>query len=236
MKNLSRHLICTKKKCFSAETIRRLSLYLRNLRKLRENSVEIVSSNEISNFSNVSPEQFRRDLSYFGKFGKRGVGYTIDTLISELESILGMDKKWNVALVGVGSLGSALLGFEGFSKFNLKITCAFDVDNSKIGKDFYGATIYSIEDLATVITTENIEVAIIATFPDVAQAVADTLMDAGIKGILNFAPVALQTKSDVFVFDVDMACELESLLFFVDQKRIESELGEGRNLSVKRYR
>ena len=164
------------------------------------------------------------------------MGYTIDTLISELESILGMDKKWNVALVGVGSLGSALLGFEGFSKFNLKITCAFDVDNSKIGKDFYGATIYSIEDLATVITTENIEVAIIATFPDVAQAVADTLMDAGIKGILNFAPVALQTKSDVFVFDVDMACELESLLFFVDQKRIESELGEGRNLSVKRYR
>lgn len=236
MKNLSRHMICTKKKCFSAETIRRLSLYLRNLRKLRENNAEIISSNEISNVSNVSPEQFRRDLSYFGKFGKRGVGYAIETLINELESILGMDKKWNVALVGVGSLGSALLGFEGFSKFNLKITCAFDVDNSKIGTDFYGATIYSIEDLATIITKEKIEVAIIATFPDAAQSVADILMDAGIKGILNFAPVALQTNSDVFVFDVDMACELESLLFFVDQKRIENELGEGRNLSLKRYR
>ena len=96
VKKLSQHTICTKKKCFSAETIRRLSLYLRNLRKFKESNLAVISSGEISKFSNVSPEQFRRDLSYFGEFGKRGVGYEIERLISELESILGIDKRWRV--------------------------------------------------------------------------------------------------------------------------------------------
>lgn len=223
VRKLSQHTICTKKKCFSAETIRRLSLYLRNLRRFKENNVEIISSGEISKYSNVSPEQFRRDLSYFGEFGKRGVGYEIERLISELESILGIDKGWRVALVGAGSLGSALLAFEGFPKFNLKIACAFDVDSNKIGKKIYGVKIHSVENLDKVIKTDNIEIAIIATLPDVAQYIADKLMGAGIKGILNFAPVALRTKGDVFISDVDMACELESLIFFVDQRRINKK-------------
>ena len=227
VKKLSQHTICTKKKCFSAETIRRLSLYLRNLRKFKESNLAVISSGEMSKFSNVSPEQFRRDLSYFGEFGKRGVGYEIERLISELESILGIDKRWRVALVGVGSLGSALLAFEGFSNFNLKIACAFDIDSNKIGKKIYGVKIHSVENLAEVISKDDIEIAIIATLPDVAQHVADKLMNAGIKGILNFAPVALRTKDDVFISDVDMACELESLIFFVDRRRIDKkgELG-----------
>lgn len=234
MKKLSRHPVCTKKKCFSAETIRRLSLYLRNLRRFKESKVEIISSGEISKCSNVSPEQFRRDLSYFGEFGKRGVGYEIERLINELESILGIDKEWKVALVGVGSLGRALLGFEGLSQFNLKIACAFDIDNSKAGKDFYGVKIHSIKNLSEVIKTNNIEIAIIATPPDVAQDVADKLMNAGIKGFLNFAPVALRTKDDVFTSNVDMACELESLIFFVDQRRAGKNGALERNLSFER--
>jgi len=233
VRKLSQHTICTKKKCFSAETIRRLSLYLRNLRRFKENNVKIISSGEISKCSNVSPEQFRRDLSYFGEFGKRGVGYEIERLISELESILGIDKEWRVALVGVGSLGSALLRFEGFSKFHLKIICAFDIDNNKIGKNFSGVKIHSVENLAEVIKTDNMEIAIIATLPDVAQDVADKLMGAGIKGILNFAPVALRTNDDVFISDVDMACELESLIFFVDQRKTDKEEEKERNLSFE---
>ncbi len=232
VKKLSRHTICTEKKCFSAETIRRLSLYLRNLRRFKESKVEIVSSGEISKCSNVSPEQFRRDLSYFGEFGKRGVGYEIERLISELESILGIDRRWRVALVGVGSLGRALLAFEGFSKFNLKIACAFDIDSNKIGKKIYGVKIHSVENLAEVIKANDIEIAIITTLPDVAQQVADKLMGAGIKGILNFAPIALRTSDDVFISNVDMACELESLIFFVDQRRIDKKRRTGKKSEV----
>ena len=144
-----------KKLNFSQETIKRLSLYLRNLRKLKESNVDIISSDKISKFLNVSAEQFRKDLSYFGEFGVRGVGYEVEKLISELEFILGIDKKWKIALVGAGRLGSALLGFEGFLRFNLRITCAFDIDSDKIGKELYGVKIYSVKDIVKVIKKGN---------------------------------------------------------------------------------
>ena len=212
---ISRHTVCTKKKCFSAETIKRLSLYLRNLRRVEREGIEIISSDKITGFLDVSAEQFRKDISYFGEFGKPGVGYEVEKLISELETILGIDKKWKIALVGAGRLGSALLGFEGFLRFNLRITCAFDVDNDEIGKELYGVKIHSVKNLTKVIKKNNIKIAIITTPPEAAQYVADELIDAGIKGILNFAPVALRTKNDIYVSNVDMACELENLLFFV---------------------
>ncbi len=202
---------------FSADTIKRLSLYLRNLRRIQRKGIEITSSDKITEFLNVSAEQFRKDLSYFGEFGIRGVGYKGEKLISELESILGIDKRWKIALVGVGRLGSAILGFENFLRFNLKITCAFDIDNDKINKELYEVKIHSVKNLVKVIKKENIKIAIITTPPEAAQYVTDELIDADIKGILNFAPVALRTKNDVSVSNVDMACELESLLFFVGQ-------------------
>ena len=126
--------ICTKKSCFSFDTVKRLSLYLRNLKRLKEKGIEIISSDRITPLLNVSSAQFRKDLSYFGEFGKRGVGYKVERLIEELEKILGINEEWRIALVGVGRLGQALLGFEGFSKFNIKIVCAFDIDRKKIGK------------------------------------------------------------------------------------------------------
>ncbi|MBN3041009.1 MAG: redox-sensing transcriptional repressor Rex, partial [Candidatus Omnitrophica bacterium] len=115
-----------KKNNFSQETIKRLSIYLNGLRRIKDEGMEIVSSDKITGFLKVSPEQFRKDLSYFGGFGKPGVGYDIQRLIDEIQNILGVDKDWQIALVGVGKLGSAMLGFDGFSKFNLKITHAFD--------------------------------------------------------------------------------------------------------------
>jgi redox-sensing transcriptional repressor len=205
------------KKKFSLEIIRRLNLYLRNLKKISENKIEIISSREITHYLNVTPEQFRKDLSYFGEFGKRGVGYNVRFLIHEIQKIVGAHVVWNIALIGVGKVGSALLGFDGFSKFNIRITHAFDAEEEKIGQTREGLMIEAVGDLKKIIKKENIKIAIIATPPEVAQGIANVLIDSGVKGILNFAPVFLKVPENIFVSNVDMACELESLIFFVKQ-------------------
>src|SRR4030042_6846502 len=139
------------KKKYSLETIRRMNIYLRNLNKLKENNAQVISSDRITPFLNVTPAQFRKDLSYFGEFGKRGVGYNVGYLIAQIEKIVGTHLAWNIALVGLGRVGSALLGFEGFSKFNIKITIVFDNDPKKIGKSKNGVRIESIENLKNII-------------------------------------------------------------------------------------
>ena len=208
--------ICNGKKCFSSDTIKRLSLYLRNLRKIRKENIGIISSDKITKFLNVSAVQFRKDLSYFGEFGKRGVGYEVDTLVREIESILGINKKWPIALIGAGRLGGALLGFEGFSTFNIRITCAFDRCANKIGEVINGVKIRDVKTLKEEVRKQNIKVAVIATPPENAQGIADELVSVDIRGILNFVPVVLKVQDNVFVSNVDMACEMERLLFFVN--------------------
>ncbi len=203
---------------FSQETIKRLSLYLRNLKQMKERGISTVSSNEIVELLNVTPVQFRKDLSYFGGFGKRGVGYDVERLAKEIENILGMNKQWRIALVGVGKLGSALLGFEGFSRFNVEIACAFDIDTDRVGKIKKGVKISDVRRLKTQVKKQRIKIAIIATPPDAAQEVTDKLIRAGVKGILNFAPLSLKVPDGVRVSNVDMACELESLIFFAEKK------------------
>lgn len=205
---------------FSLETIKRLSLYLRNLKRLKEQDVDVISSDKLTELLNLTPEQFRKDLSYFGGFGKRGVGYNVEKLTEEIENILGVNKEWAIAIVGVGKLGSALLGFEGFSKFNLKIKYAFDSDKNKIGKTRSGVKIESIESMKRTIKSNNIRIALISTPLDVAQEITHKLVDSGIKSILNFAPMVLNVPKDVLVSNVDMASELESLIFFAKQKKI----------------
>jgi len=208
--------ICTKKACFSPEVIKRLSLYLRNLVKLREENVKTVSSDEITQFLNVTPSQFRKDLSYFGEFGIRGVGYSVEKLIHKLRDILGIEQKRRIALVGVGRLGSALLGFPGFWEFNIRIAMAFDNDPRKVGKVINGVEVKDIASLEEIIKKEGIKAALICTPAGMAQEAADKLVSGGVKGILNFAPVVLKVPEDVFVSNVDMACELESVIFFLD--------------------
>lgn len=197
-----------------------MGLYLRNLKEMRERDITIISSDQITQFLNVTPVQFRKDLSFFGEFGKRGVGYNVQRLIQEIENILGVNKQWEIIMVGAGKLGSALLGFEGFSKFNIKIRYAFDADKDKIGRMKKGVKIDNIKNMKEVVKNNGIKIAIISTPPEVAQNVACDLIQAGIKGILNFAPVALKIPADVAVSNVDMACELESLIFFAKQKHI----------------
>lgn len=203
---------------FSLETIKRLGLYLRNLTELRENGIDTISSNKITQLLNVTPVQFRKDLSYFGGFGTRGVGYNVKKLISAIENILGINKKWDIAMVGVGKLGSALLGFDGFTKFNVNISHAFDTDKNKIGKTKNGVKIHDITDITKIVKSGDIKIAIISTPPESAQAIADELVEAGISGILNFAPVTLKVPPYVSVSDVDMSCELESLIFFARRR------------------
>lgn len=203
----------------SEETIKRLSLYLRNLRKLKENGVEIISSDKVTKLLRVSPFQFRKDLSYFGEFGKRGVGYEVDKLTGEIEKILGVNQEWKIIMVGVGRLGSALLGFEGFSRFNINIAYAFDKDKEKIGKSRKGVKIYSVDDLENIIKKDKIKLAIISTSPETAQEIVNRLVKVGVKGILNFVPVVLSIPDNVSVSNVDMACELESLIFFCKEKK-----------------
>jgi len=208
---------------FSPETIKRLSLYLRSLKRLRDEGIEVVSSDRITQSLNITSVQFRKDLSYFGEFGRRGVGYNVAKLIEEIEEILGTNRKWKIALVGVGRLGSALLGFPGFRSFNVKISCAFDVDPKKVGKIQNGVKIRDVnKDLKKVIKKEKIKIAIICTPPEVAQQITDSLIDAGVRAILNFAPINLKVPQNVLVSNVDVACELESLIFFLKQS-LENE-------------
>lgn len=194
-----------------------MSLYLRSLKKLKENGCETVSSGQITEFLEVSPEQFRKDLSYFGPFGTRGVGYRTEGLIGEIERILGVAKGCKIALIGVGKLGSALLGYSGFANFNFRLVAAFDYDIGKIGKIWEGVKIEDISKLETVIKEQGIKIAIIAVSSEQAQDVAEKLQKCGIKGILNFAPVNLNLSEDMFVLNVDMACELMTLAHIVNK-------------------
>ena len=200
---------------FSFDSIRRLTLYLRNLRKIKKQGIEIISSDKITSFLNVTPAQFRKDLSYFGEFGKRGVGYNVTFLIGEIQKIVGSHIDWDIALVGLGKLGGALLGFEGFSRFNIRIKAVFDSDKKKIGKVKKGIVVETIENLKESIKRNKIKIGIIATPPEAAQIIAEDLVVSGVKGILNFAPVVLKVPDEIFVSNVDMGCELESLIFFV---------------------
>ena len=206
------------KNSFSVETIKRLSLYLRNLKQLKDNGTDVISSDKITRLLNVTPVQFRKDLSYFGGFGKRGVGYKVKKLIQEIENILGVNNRWEIAIVGVGRLGGALLGFEGFAKFNIQISYAFDASSDKIGKARKGVIIDDIKNMRKIIRQNNIKIAIVSTPPEVAQEITDGLVASGITGILNFAPTTLKVPERVSVSNVDMACELESLIFFAKKK------------------
>ncbi|MBU1999241.1 MAG: redox-sensing transcriptional repressor Rex [Candidatus Omnitrophota bacterium] len=194
------------------ETARRLSLYLRSLKRL-EQQQGVASSREITRFLNISSEQFRKDLSYFGEFGRRGIGYDIEILKKEIGKILGTNVVWRIVLVGVGKLGFALLGYPGFLEFNLQIIAAFDNDKNKIGQVLSGVKILNTLRMREVIKKEAIKIAMLCVPVDAAQDMAGDLARCGIKAILNFAPVNLVLPKNVCVSNVDMASELEGLVF-----------------------
>ena len=202
-------------KKISELTISRLFIYLREVTELFRLKIKTISSAELGERTSFSDAQVRKDFGYFGQFGVSGAGYNIEELKKALEKILGKDKTFNVAIVGVGHLGSALLAYTGFRKHGLEIVAAFDVDIRKIGKELEGIKIKAIEDIKKEVKKKDIVLSIVTVPATEAQEVADLLVSAGIRGVLNFAPVSLDLPQQVKVKNVDVLRNLEMLSYFV---------------------
>jgi len=198
-------------------TVRRLSVYTRCLQQLEEDGVKTVSSQELAERFNFNSAQVRKDLAYFGEFGVRGIGYYVAGLKAELQKILGLDREWQVALVGLGNLGSALLHYKGFARQGFRISAIFDDDPAKAGKSVDGVAILPLRELPREAKAKNLQLAIVAVPAESAQAVTTALVAAGIKAILNFAPGRIRGGKDVRLKNVDLSIELESLSFYLAQ-------------------
>ncbi len=197
-------------------TVQRLSLYLRHVETLAEKDQPTVSSRQLGKAFGLTDTQVRKDLACFGQFGRPGVGYPVGGLAGRLRAIFGTDRVWNVAVVGVGSLGRALLRYKGFAGKGFRPAAAFDSEAEKIGKKFGEVVVHPMSKLAEVIKKNRIRLAILAVPAEAAQDVGDRLCRAGIRGILNFAPVRLDVPSGVVVVPVDLAVQLEQLSYFVN--------------------
>jgi redox-sensing transcriptional repressor len=195
--------------------VSRLSLYLRELHRIERSGQQTVSSSQLGKLLGFTDAQVRKDLAYFGQFGHPGVGYRCAELAATIRKILGTDREWGVAIVGVGNLGRALLGYKGFRSQGFRVAAAFDSDPSKVGMSFGGVAVEPISALETTIRDHGVTLGLIATSPDAAQDVADRMVAAGVVGILNFAPVTLSLPSGVSLVGVDLATELEQLSFSV---------------------
>ncbi len=195
-------------------TIVRLSIYMRALEELLDGDVEVISSERLARQCGVNPAQIRKDLAYFGEFGVRGVGYRVSELVAEIKDILGLNRPWNLAMVGLGNLGSALVRHENFIKHGYTFTAALDSDPEKVGQILpNGLTINHVSELEDIVREREVHVGIIATPPAAAQSVANQLVLAGINGILNFAPVQIQVPDCCRVENVDFTIKLDSIAY-----------------------
>lgn len=201
------------KRKISESTIKRLSLYFRALSLLEKEGVETISSKELARLEKLTPAQVRKDLSFFGSFGTRGLGYLVPELKQRMAEILGVNRVWNVAMIGVGNIGSALVSYKEFQKQGFIIKLIFDNDQRKIGSNHKGLIVSDIREMPRLLREHHIEIVILAAPAIVAQYVVDEVVAAGIKGILNFAPINLHVPPDVYLRNENMAMELEYLSF-----------------------
>jgi redox-sensing transcriptional repressor len=200
-----------------ASTIRRLSHYLRSLEDLGREGDETVSSEELASRGQTTAAQVRKDLSHFGSFGKRGLGYRVDELRERLRQILGVDRVWKVALVGAGRIGSALFEYPAFESRGYECVAIIDSDPEKIGARWGGLTIQPPDAIERLISELGVELVILAVPAQAAQDIATRVVHAGVKGILNFAPIRLKVPSTVPVEDVNLVMQLEALSFAITQ-------------------
>jgi redox-sensing transcriptional repressor len=198
-----------------AAVVSRLSLYLRELQHLVDEGIQTTSSSQLGERLGFSDAQVRKGLAHFGNFGHPGIGYRCEELIGEIRRILGTDRRWSVALVGVGNLGRALLGYRGFEPQGFSLAAAFDSDPAKIGTHVEGVEILAIDRLPQIVAERQIDLGLIAVPAAHAQAAADRLVAAGVGGIVNFAPVTLALPEGVPQIGVDLARELEQVAFAV---------------------
>ncbi|HEX5723946.1 MAG TPA: redox-sensing transcriptional repressor Rex [Longimicrobiaceae bacterium] len=200
-------------KKISESAVRRLSLYLRLLQEAEAAGSDTISSDELAARGGTTSAQVRKDLSLFGSFGKRGMGYSVRELLREIRAILGLTRAWNVALIGAGKIGSALFSYRDFAARGFHIRAVFDTDPRKLGEAWGALKVRPDEELDRALREEDIDIAIIAVPADAAQGVVDRVVQAGVKAILNFAPVRPRLPRGVTIRNVDMTLELEGLSF-----------------------
>jgi len=205
-------------KRIAESTVRRLSLYLSFLEGIERQGLKTISSDELARLGGTTSAQVRKDLSLFGSFGKRGLGYSVPELSEKLREILGLGKQWRVAIIGAGKIGSALARYRGFAERGFIVTGVYDADPAKIGKRWENLTVRSIADLEKDAAKQDYDIAVVATPADDTPGVVKQVVRAGIKAILNFAPIQIAVPNDVTVRNVNMAMELEGLSFALSNR------------------
>jgi redox-sensing transcriptional repressor len=194
-------------------TVRRLSAYLRFLEDFESRGLETISSEELAQRGGTTSAQVRKDLSFFGSFGKRGLGYSVPELAGRLREILGLGREWKVIIIGAGKIGAALAQYRGFRQRGFLILAAYDANDEKIGLELDGIPVRDIAQLERDVHQDHPDIAVLTVPADEAQRVLDRVVKTGIKAILNFAPTQLQAPPDVTVKTVNMAMELEGLSY-----------------------
>jgi redox-sensing transcriptional repressor len=199
--------------------INRLSIYYRCLERISEvknlGDFEVISSSEMAEITGINSAQIRKDLAYFGEFGKRGVGYSLKNLSKELKNILGLDKKWPIIIVGAGNLGQALINYKGLEKRGFVIEGIFDNSPIKIGEKLRQIIIQDVKEIENFIKKKNIKIAVLTVPATSAQEVADRMVKGGIKAILNFAPIRIILSPEIKIHNVDLTIEFEGLTYYL---------------------
>ncbi|HEX9564711.1 MAG TPA: redox-sensing transcriptional repressor Rex [Gemmatimonadaceae bacterium] len=199
-------------------TVRRLSAYLRFLEESADRGVETISSEELARRGGTTSAQVRKDLSFFGSFGKRGLGYSVPELTASLREILGLGREWKVIIVGAGKIGMALGQYEGFAQRGFRVIAVYDTDPRKVGTRWGPMTVRDMANVETEITQEHPDIAVLAVPALQAQSAVERVVKGGVRAILNFAPTQLQVPPDVSVRNVNMAMELEGLSFILSNR------------------
>jgi redox-sensing transcriptional repressor len=200
--------------------IERLPVYSRALNDLLARGREVVSSQELGEQLGVTPAQIRKDLSYFGRFGKQGRGYNVRRLAEELKQILGLDREWTLALIGVGRLGEAILSYGGFYPQGFHIVEAFDADPRVIGRKIGDITVKDVAELPETLRKRHIDIGIVAVPAEHAQAVIDMLVQAGVRSILNYAPIAGRSPAHVHIRHIDPVLALQSMTYYLKENQL----------------
>lgn len=213
-------------------TVARLPEYLRALHSLADIGRDTVSSEDLAAAAGINAAKLRKDLSQLGSYGTRGVGYDVELLTSQISTVLGLAEHRAVALVGIGNLGHALAGYAGFGPRGFRIAALFDVDESRLGETINGLLVRHVADIAEVVATEGISIAMLTTPPHAAQPVADLLVNAGVTSILNFAPCVLSVPDGVDVRKVDLAIELQ-ILSFHEHRKASARTASPQGIPVK---
>ena len=202
----------------SKATIDRLPLYFRTLRLAQDEGIDIISSDELGRRLGITPEQIRKDLASFGQVGKKGVGYYVNELKRNVGEILGLNNHWNIAVVGIGHLGAALANYQNFVTLGFNLVALFDQDPNVIGRTVNHVKVEDIRNIKQIVKERNIQIGIIAVPAAFAQGVADKLVESGVKGIWNFAPIKMEVPESMHIVNEDLSIGLSSLSYHITRK------------------